>query len=71
MKYIKYNWLLLALLSFSLSSCFDLEEEVFDRVDSKIYYQDENSVKGAVASIYEVGTKSNTSGIFRNFQPIK
>lgn len=58
MKYIKYNWLLLALLSFSLSSCFDLEEEVFDRVDSKIYYQDENSVKGAVASIYEVGTKS-------------
>lgn len=58
MKYIKYNWLLLALLSFSLSSCFDLDEEVFDRVDSKIYYQDENSVKGAVASIYEVGTKS-------------
>lgn len=58
MKYIKYNWLLLALLSFSLSSCFDLDEEVFDRVDSNIYYQDENSVKGAVASIYEVGTKS-------------
>ena len=58
MKYIKYNWLLLALLSFSLSSCFNLDEEVFDRVDSKIYYQDENSVKGAVASIYEVGTKS-------------
>lgn len=41
MKHIKYNWLLLAILSFSLSSCFDLEEEVFDRVDSSIYYQDE------------------------------
>lgn len=58
MKYIKYNWLLLAFLSFSLSSCFDLEEEVFDRVDSKIYYQNENSVKGAVASIYQTGAMS-------------
>ena len=52
MKYIKYNWLLLAVLSLSLSSCFDLEEEVFDRVDSSIYYQNEKSVQGAVASIY-------------------
>ena len=58
MKYIKYNWLLLAILSFSLSSCFDLDEEVFDRVDSKIYYQDEKSVKGAVASIYQTGAMS-------------
>lgn len=58
MKYIKYNWLLLALMICSLSSCFNLDEEVFDRVDATIYYQDENSVKGAVASIYEVGTKS-------------
>lgn len=58
MKYIKYNWLLLAMMICSLSSCFNLDEEVFDRVDAKIYYKDENSVKGAVASIYEVGTKS-------------
>lgn len=58
MKYIKYNWLLLAFLSFSLSSCFNLEEEVFDRVDSGIYYQDESSVKGAVASIYHTGAMS-------------
>ena len=58
MKYIKYNWLLLAVLSFSLSSCFDLEEEVFDRVDSSIYYQNEKSVQGAVASIYDTGARS-------------
>lgn len=58
MKHIKYNWLLLAFLSFSLSSCFDLDEEVFDRVDSNIYYQDEKSVKGVVASIYQTGAMS-------------
>lgn len=58
MKHLKYNWLLLAFLSLSLSSCFDLDEEVFDRVDSTIYYQDESSVKGAVASIYHTGAMS-------------
>lgn len=58
MKHIKYSWLLLAILSFSLSSCLDLDEEVFDKVDSKIYYQDEKSVKGAVASIYQTGAMS-------------
>ena len=49
MNYIKNNWLLTALLCLTLSSCFDLTEEVFDRVDSSIYYQNENSVKGAVS----------------------
>lgn len=58
MKHIKYNWLLVAILSFSLSSCFNLDEEVFDRVDSSIYYQNENSVKAAVASIYSNGALS-------------
>lgn len=58
MKHLKYNWLLLAFLSLSLSSCFDLDEEVFDRVNSTIYYQDESSVKGAVASIYHTGAMS-------------
>ena len=33
-------------------SCTDLDEKVFDRIDADVYYQDENSVKGAVASIY-------------------
>ena len=58
MNYIKNNWLLTALLCLTLSSFFDLTEEVFDRVDSSIYYQNENSVKGAVASIYKNGALS-------------
>lgn len=33
-------------------SCTDLDEITFDRIDATTYYQDENSVKGAVASIY-------------------
>lgn len=58
MKYITYYWALLLTLSFTVSSCFDLEEEIFDKVDSSLYYQDENSVKGAVASIYYTGAMS-------------
>ncbi len=33
-------------------SCTDLDEVTFDRIDASTYYQDESSVKGAVASIY-------------------
>lgn len=58
MKYITYYWALLLTLSFTVSSCFDLEEEIFDKVDSGLYYKDENSVKGAVASIYNTGAMS-------------
>lgn len=58
MKYITYYWALLLTLSFTVSSCFDLEEEIFDKVDAGLYYQDENSVKGAVASIYHTGAMS-------------
>nr|WP_240058251.1 hypothetical protein [Bacteroides uniformis] len=39
-------------MSCSLFSCTNLDEEVFDRVDAGIYYQDETSVQGAVAAIY-------------------
>lgn len=35
-----------------VSSCTDLDEITFDRIDASTYYQDESSVKGAVASIY-------------------
>lgn len=55
MKYLKYKCLLAIILGCSLSGCFDLTEEVFDRVDSGVYYQDENSVKSAVATIYSTG----------------
>lgn len=36
----------------TLTGCTDLDEVTFDRIDATTYYQDENSVKGAVASIY-------------------
>lgn len=54
MKPIKYIGGLLtsALLTASLGACTDLDEKTFDRIDASTYYQDENSVKGAVASIY-------------------
>lgn len=52
MKYIKCRWLLAMIMSCSLFSCTNLDEEVFDRVDAGIYYQDETSVQGAVAAIY-------------------
>ena len=42
----------------SLQSCFNLDEEVFDRVDKSIYYSDETSVKGAVAAIYNKAAMS-------------
>ena len=35
-----------------LSSCTDLDEKVYDRIDAGVYYQNEASVKGAVAAIY-------------------
>ncbi len=41
-----------------ITSCFNLDEEVFDRVDKNIYYSDENSVKGAVAAIYNKAAMS-------------
>jgi hypothetical protein len=44
-------------------SCTDLDEKVFDRIDGSIYYQNENSVKGAVASIYS----SAASGFLEYF----
>ena len=58
MKSIKYYWLLFTVIGFSMTSCFDLDEQVFDRVDASIYYQDEASVKSAVASIYGTGALS-------------
>ena len=39
------------LSSIILASC-DMNEQVFDRIDAKVYYQNEASVKGAVAAIY-------------------
>ena len=52
MKHILLKTAFAFAVSLSSVSCFDLEEEVFDRVDASIYYSDENSVKGAVAAIW-------------------
>lgn len=41
-----------AVIGLAACSCTDLDEKVFDRIDADVYYQDENSVKGAIASIY-------------------
>lgn len=46
-----------------VSSCTDLDEITFDRIDASTYYQDESSVKGAVASIYS----SAASGFLEYF----
>lgn len=52
MKIIKYYWVAALSVGCFFNSCTNLDEKVFDRVDASIYYQDENSIKGAVASIY-------------------
>ncbi len=43
-------------------SCTALDAITFDRIDATTYYQDENSVKGAVASIY-----SSAAGSFLEY----
>ena len=54
MKTFKYiaGALASAALAIGAASCTDLDEKTFDRLDASLYYQDENSVKGSVASIY-------------------
>lgn len=41
-----------ACLMTGLNACTDLDEKVYDRIDAGAYYQNEASVKGAVAAIY-------------------
>ena len=51
MKTIKYSIIAIA-LGLGLSACTELDEKVYDRIDAGVYYQNESSVKGAVAAIY-------------------
>ncbi len=53
MKQLLYMLISAVTLGFSLPSCTDLEEDIFNKVSSSEYYKDETSVKNAVASIYE------------------
>lgn len=36
-------------LGLGMTACTDLDEKVYDRVDASVYYQNETSIKGAVA----------------------
>ena len=60
MKAIKYSIIALA-VGMGTVACTDLDEKVYDRIDSSIYYQNEASVKGAVAAIYNQ-TSSTLAG---------
>ncbi len=60
MKAIKYSIIAVA-VGLSMSSCTDLDEKVYDRIDAGVYYQNEASVKGAVAAIYNQ-TSSTLAG---------
>ena len=60
MKAIKYSIIAVA-VGLSMSACTDLDEKVYDRIDAGVYYQNEASVKGAVAAIYNQ-TSSTLAG---------
>ena len=45
----------------SLTACTDLDEKAYDRIDASSYYQNEASVQGAVAAIYNQ-TSSTLAG---------
>ena len=60
MKAIKYSIIAVA-MGIGLSACTDLDEKVYDRIDASVYYQNEASVIGAVAAIYNQ-TSSTLAG---------
>lgn len=46
------------------TSCTDLDEKVYDRVDSSVFYQNEQSVQGAVATVYAQAANSFAETFF-------
>ncbi len=61
MNTLKYAICGAACLTAVFSACTDLDEQVYDRIDASVYYQNEASVKGAVAAIYNQ-TSSTLAG---------
>lgn len=51
---IRKSTIILAAFSMTLAftGCTDLDEKVYDRIDASTFYQNESSVKGAIATIY-------------------
>ena len=54
---MKKNIIILCSLLCLLAGC-NMEEQVYDRIDASVYYQNEASVKGAVAAIYGNAARS-------------
>jgi len=50
------NTIALAALTLGMTACFDLTEQSFNRIEADNFYQNEGSVKGAVASVYNRAT---------------
>ena len=46
-----FNTIALAAAALSLTACFDLTEQAFNRIEADNFYQNEGSVKGAIASV--------------------
>jgi hypothetical protein len=59
MKAFKYMASALAAVAMTIgaTSCTDLDEVTYDRIDASAYYQDEASVKGALSAIYYRATE--------------
>ena len=47
-----FNIFVLAAAVMSFTACFDLTEKAFNRIEADNFYQNEGSVKGAIASVY-------------------
>ena len=47
-----FNIFVLAAAVMSFTACFDLTEQAFNRIEADNFYQNEGSVKGAIASVY-------------------
>ncbi|HEY9544298.1 MAG TPA: RagB/SusD family nutrient uptake outer membrane protein, partial [Prevotella sp.] len=60
----RYSWLVAAALMLGVTSCTDLDEKVYDRIDASTYYQNETSVQGALASIYNQAGNSFAESFF-------
>ena len=63
------NILWTALAGVAAVSCFNLDETPYDRVDQSVYYQNEGSVKGAVAAAYNEPTRAIQYFYFLNEFP--
>lgn len=50
------NTIALSALALSMTACFDLTEQSFNRIEKDNFYINESSVKGAVASVYNRAT---------------